>query len=248
MSIDRLIYTSNSGLKQVMDRMSTASSNLANVSTNGFRAQIGSLRSLQVEGDGMQTRTLAVDANAGVDFTPGVIHETGRDLDVAIEGRGWIVVQGRDGREAYTRAGSLTMDLAGMLQLQNGLKVMGDGGPITIPPDHSVLIGKDGTVSASQSGISSNSVQVLGRIRLVDPPDAQLVRGDDGLFRLAAGAEAAPSANVTLVSKAVEASNVNSIEEMVTMVSLARQFEMHAKMLQNVESIGGKADQLLTFT
>lgn len=248
MSVDRVVFTANSGLKHTMDRMSTASGNLANAMTNGFRAQIDSLRTVPVTGDGAQTRHLAVNASVGSDFRQGTLHETGNKLDVAIQGKGWIAVQGTDGREAYTRAGSFTTDIAGMLQTQGGLKVLGDAGPITVPPNSTVLIGKDGTVSASKTGLSSSTMESLGRIKLVNPPESDLVRGDDGLFRLSSGQTATPSASVTLISGTIESSNVNPIEEMVNMVNLARQFEMHAKLLQNSESIAGKADQLLSIS
>jgi len=251
MSLDRMVYTFNSGIKQVMDRMSTSSNNLANVATTGFRAQIDSLRSAPVVGDGLPTRTLSIAASTGSSFQQGAILETGNNLDVAIEGKGWIVVKGADGQEAYTRAGSLGLDIAGMLQTQQGQKVMGDSGgisgPITVPPNTTLLIGKDGTVSVSQTGSSSNVIQILGRIKLVNPPEKSLLRGDDGLFRLPPGQTATPTADVTLLGGSIESSNVNSIEEMVNMINLSRQFEINVKMLQNADTIAGKADQLLTF-
>ncbi|MCX7113817.1 MAG: flagellar basal body rod protein FlgF [Proteobacteria bacterium] len=246
--MDRVVYTANSGLKHTMDRMSTASGNLANAMTNGFRAQIDSMRSVPVTGDGLPTRNLAVNASAGSDFSQGTLHDTGNKLDVAIQGKGWIAVRGTDDKEAYTRAGSFTTDIAGMLQTQSGLKVLGDTGPITVPPNSTVLIGKDGTVSASKTGLSSNAMEALGRIKLVDPPELDLIRGDDGLFRLSSGRPATASAAVTLVSGATESSNVNPVDEMVNMVNLARQFEMHAKLLQQSETIAGKADQLLSIS
>lgn len=245
MSIDRVAYTANSGLKNTMDRLSTVSNNLANATTNGFRAQLDSVRSVPVQGDGLPTRHLAVNASVGSDFSQGPLQETGNKLDVAIQGKGWIAVRGTDGQEAYTRAGSFTADIAGMLQTQGGLKVLGDTGPITVPPNSTVLIGKDGTVSASKTGLSSNTMEALGRIKLVDPPAADLVRGEDGLFRMPPGRTATPSASVTLVSGATESSNVNPIGEMANMVNLARQFEMNAKLLQQAETMAGKADQLL---
>lgn len=250
MSIDRVVYTANSGLKQVMDRMSTSAENLANVSTTGFRAQIDAARSVPVigPGNGLPTRALAVDATVGTSFKEGTIDQTGNNLDVAIEGKGWIAVQGPDGQEAYTRAGNLSLDTAGMLQTRTGQKVLGDGGPITIPPNSTVLIGKDGTVSVSQTGIASNTIQVLGRIKLVDPPENELLRGDDGLFRLAGGQTAPASAAVTLVSGMIENSNVNAVDEMVAMIDLSRQFETHAKLLKDADTNAGKADQIMSLS
>jgi flagellar basal-body rod protein FlgF len=246
MSMDRSIFVSTSGVKQTMDAMSTSANNLANVSTTGFRAQIDSFSSVPVIGDGMNTRAMAVSATVTSDFKPGPIQQTGNPLDVAIKGEGWIAVLGKDGKESYTRNGNFEVDKTGVLITAQGQRVQGDGGAINIPQDTTLLIGADGTVSGTQTGISSNTVQILGRIKLVNPPLKSLVRGDDGSFRLTSGGKALASADVRLESGALEGSNVNPVEEMVNMISLARQFEMHTKMLQSMDTQAGKADQLLT--
>lgn len=244
--MDRLIYTAMSGAKHIMEQQATVSHNLANASTTGFRAQIDAFRAVPVVSDGLPTRAFVVDTTVGTDFTPGPIQQTGRSLDVAIQGQGWIAVQKEDGTEAYTRHGSLKMNENGVLQTQSGLNVQGEGGPITIPPDVAIAIAKDGTVSAMPTSGQTAAVNVLGRIKLVNPPEDTLTRGDDGLFKLKEGGEADADANVALLEGAAEGSNVNVVDAMVTMISLARQFETHMKLLQNAESNATKAGQLLS--
>lgn len=244
--MDRLIYVAMSGAKQTMQQQATVANNLANLTTTGFRAQNVAFRAAPVLGEGMPTRAFAVDSTPNSDFRPGAIQHTNRDLDVAIEGRGWIAVQAADGSEAYTRAGSFDISGNGVLQTRSGLSVLGDGGPISIPPDTHVSIGRDGTVSTVPAGNRPNQVTSLGRIKLVNPEESQLVRGADGLFRLSSGAPAPSDPQVKLIGGALESSNVNAVDAMVGMIALARQFEMQMKMMQNAESNARTADQLVS--
>lgn len=246
--MDRVIYTAMTGAKHILEKQATTSHNLANATTTGFRAQLDSFRAVPVQGAILPTRAFVVDSTVGTDFTSGVIQQTGRDLDVAVQGKGWIAVQLEDGTEAYTRNGSLKLNENGLLQTQRGEQVMGDGGPISIPPDVMIAIAKDGTVSSTATGFKPGETTVLGRIKLVNPPEDQLVRGDDGLFRLKEGGEADADANVMLVGGALESSNVNVVEAMVDMISLARQFEMQMNLLKNAESNETKAAQILSLT
>lgn len=243
--MDRLIYTAMTGAKQIMEQQATTSHNLANATTTGFKSQLDSFRAVPVRGAPLPTRAFVVDSTVGTDFSVGSSQQTGRELDVAIQGKGWIAVQLPDGREAYTRHGSLQVSENGVLQTQGGLNVMGDGGPISIPPDVMVAVGNDGTIS-SQPTTGQLTVNVLGRLKLVNPPEADLVRGDDGLFRLKDGNPAEADPNVTVAGGMVESSNVNVVDAMVNMISLARQFEMHMSMLKNAESNEAKAAQILS--
>ena len=245
--MDRLIYTAMTGAKHILEQQANTSHNLANATTTGFRAQLDSFRAVPVVNQGLQTRAFVVDSTVGSDFTPGPIQSTGRDLDVAVQGKGWIAVQLEDGTEAFTRNGSFKVSENGVLQTQNGLNVMGDGGPIAIPPDITLTIGGDGTVSAIAT-TGSKAVNALGRIKLVNPPEDTIVRGDDGLFRLRNGETADADGNVRVVGGSLEGSNVNVVDAMVSMISLARQFEMHMNMLKNAENNANKASQLLSLT
>ena len=244
--MDRLIYVAMSGAKHTMLQQATVSNNLANLTTTGYRAQNVAFRATPVFGEGMPTRAFVIDSTPGADFRPGAIQQTDRDLDVAIEGRGWIAVQAADGTEAYTRAGSFEINGNGVLQTRSGLNIMGDGGPIAVPPDTRVTIARDGTVSTVPQGNRPNQVAALGRIKLVNPEESRLVRGADGLFRLNDGSTAPADAQVKLVGRSLESSNVNAVEAMVSMITLARQFDMQIKMLQNADSNDRQANQILS--
>ena len=243
--MDKLIYTAMTGAKYLMARQDTAAQNLAQASTQGYRAQIDAFRSVPVTGDGANTRAFAVDASVGTDFTPGPVQHTGRELDIAVSGKGWIAVQANDGSEAYTRFGGLDITAEGLLQTRTGLSVLTDGGgPINIPPASRITIAEDGTVSAVSIAGPGGAVNTLGRIKLVNPEESELTRGGDGLFRTRSG-EAAADPAVRVHPKSIEGSNVNTIEAMVSMITVARQFEMQMKMISSAEENARQATRLL---
>jgi flagellar basal-body rod protein FlgF len=243
--MDKLIYTAMGGASQALQQQASVANNLANVSTTGFRAEKLTFQALPLTGDGSPTRVFTMDAQVGADLTPGAIQQTGRSLDVAVNGNGWLAVEAADGSEAYTRNGSLQVDANGVLQTQSGLNVVGDGGTITIPPDTQITIGKDGTISALPNTNQRNAVQVVGRLKLVNPPDTDMVKGGDGLFRVKGGAPADADPTVNVSGGALENSNVNVVEAMVNMIQLGRQFDMQMKLLSNAESNASQAAQLL---
>lgn len=244
--MDRLIYTAMTGASHTLQQQAAVSQNLSNANTPGFRATIDTFRSVPLVGEGLATRTFVVDSTAGSDFEPGVMQATGRTLDVAIDGKGWIAVQDANGNEAYTRNGSLQVLPNGILQTRNGMNVMGDAGPIAIPPDTVVSIAKDGTISTVPGTNQKNGVVVVGRLKLTNPPENQLVRGEDGLFRTQDGNPAEADAKVTVSSGSLESSNVNSVEAMVNMITLARQFDTQMKMLQTADNNAKQASSLLS--
>lgn len=244
--MDRLIYTAMTGASQAFMRQAGVANNLANASTTGFRAMEHRFRAVPVQGPGAPTRAFVVDASVANVFDQGPLMATGRPLDVAVQGAGWIAVEGANGTEAYTRAGNLQVNVNGQLQTASGLNVLGDGGPIAIPPDNTITISPDGTVSAVPLFGTPNNVNVVGRIKLVNPPEDQLVRGDDGLFRTPGGAPAEVDENVKLAAATLEGSNVNPVDSMVSMISLARQFETQIKMLQTADTNAAKASQILS--
>ncbi len=246
--MDRLIYTAMSGAKQAFLQQAGVAQNLANVTTIGYRAMENRFRAVPVLGPGAATRAFTVDASVANAFEQGPLTTTGRPLDVAVQGAGWIAVRGGDGREAYTRAGNLRTDANGVLLTSSGFPVLGEGGPITLPPDNNLSIAADGTVSSiPRFGAGAiNNVNIEGRIKLVNPPENDLLRGDDGLFRTRGGFPAIADENGTLAPQALEGSNVHSADAMVRMISLARQFEMQVKMLQTADANARAATQILT--
>jgi len=244
--MDRLIYTAMTGAKHVFMQQAGTANNLANASTIGFKAQEHRFRAVEVQGEGMPTRAFVVDASVSDVFDEGPLMFTGRNLDVAVQGRGWLAVQLPDGSEAYTRAGSMDVDETGQLVTKAGRPVLGDGGPIAIPPDNHIEIAPDGTVSIIPSFGTPNNVNPVGRLKLVNPPEADLVRGDDGLFRLRTGQPAPVDEAVRVTAGTLEGSNVNVTDAMVNLISLSRQFELQIKMMQTADQNAQRADQLLS--
>lgn len=242
--MDKLIYTAMTGAKHILDQQATTSHNLANATTIGFKAQIDSFRAAPVLGNGMPTRAFVVDATVGTDFKPGNIQQTGNPLDVAVQGDGWFAVQRPDGTEAYTRNGAFVLNENGQLQTLNGMSVMGDAGPITIPPNTTVNIARDGTVSGVNTLTTPLTTTIIGRLKLTKPAANNLKRAEDGVFVTLNGQPADADASVTVVGAALESSNVNVVDTMVNMISLARQFDMQMQMLTNAQNNDGKTDQL----
>jgi flagellar basal-body rod protein FlgF len=233
--MDRMIYVGMAGAKMDMQRQEVLSNNLANVSTTGFRAELQAVRAVPVRGDGSTTRVYALETTVGYDDTSGPLSFTGRNLDVAMQGKSWMAVQGLDGTEAYTRFGALTVDTEGVLKTQNGYTVIGDGGPITVPPNTVPSIAPDGTVTAKGA---------IGKLKMVTP-EIKLERGGDGLFRNPDGdLQADPTAR--LQDGSLEGSNVNPIETMVSMISAARQYETQMRLMKTAEEDEQTATKLLS--
>jgi flagellar basal-body rod protein FlgF len=243
--MDKFLYVAMSGAKETLRAQTANSHNLANASTNGFRADLSAFQSRAVAGSGYASRVYATNSTTGWDQTIGAQMSTGRDLDIAIQGDGFIAVQGRDGREAYTRAGDLMIDANGQLMTKTGLPVLGDGGPLSVPPNNSLAIAPDGTISIVPQGQGPETTASIGRIKLVNPGNENVERGEDGLFRMKDGSDAPADANLRVVSGTLEASNVNAAEAMVNMIELARNFELQVKAIKTAEDNGAASSQLL---
>lgn len=241
--MDRLIYTAMTGAKHTLGQQAAVAHNLANANSTGFRAEMHKLRAVEVQTEAMRTRAFTVDASVANDYTPGAMQYTARNFDVAIDGKGWFAVQMPDGNEAYTRNGSFEVSPNGVLQTRDGKPVMGEAGPIAIPPDNEIVIGRDGTISSVDA---AGVLNVVDRLKLVNPPEANLERGADGLFRTNDGLPVPADEAVVVASGYLEGSNVNVVEQLVTMISLARQFEMQTRMLQNAEQNDRSASQVLS--
>jgi len=243
--MDRLIYTAMTGANAAANRQAVLANNLANASTNGFRAELSSYRAVPLRGEGASTRVFALEATAGHLDAPGPAIRTGRDLDAMAEGNNWFAVQGLDGTEAYTRNGSFAISPQGTLLTSNGLTVLSDGGtPITIPTDATVSLGFDGTLSAK---LVNHPPTTVARLKLVTPTaDDPLKRGEDGLFRPASGDPLPNNGNARMLTGVLEGSNVNTVETMVGMIQTARQFEVQMRLLSTAESNDRSAGQLLS--
>jgi flagellar basal-body rod protein FlgF len=243
--MDRMLYVSMTGAKQILEAQGIVSHNLANVSTGGFRADLHAFASQAIPGDGFPTRINAYNGGTGISVEAGPLVQTGRQLDVAVRGEGWLAVQAPDGTEAYTRAGDLRLTPEGNLVTGNGLPVLGDGGPVSLPPFDEIAIGGDGTITIVAQGISAANASAVARLKLVNPPAADLVKGPDGLVRTTNGAPAPADAAVQVVGGSLEGSNVNTARALVEMIELQRMFDMQVKLMQTADQNAQTAQRLL---
>lgn len=246
--MDRMLYVAMSGAKQAMEQQASVANNMANISTPGFRAQVNSFRAVPVVGEEAATRAFVAAITPGADFSQGPLTETGRALDVAVRGDGWLVVQTPDGGEAYTRVGNLQVGADGQLLTMGARPLVGEGGALVVPPGSTVQIAANGAITARGAGDPLVGVAEVGRLKLVNPPTTDLVRGDDGLFRMREGLPPAEAdAAVTVASGVVEGSNVNAVEAMVSMIAQARSFEMQMKSMQTADTNAQSANKLLAY-
>ena len=243
--MDRMIYVAMTGAREALRSHTAASHNVANVGTVGFRAVQERLASAPVAGQGYQTRVNAVDLPGGISTLPGTAQQTGRELDVAIQGDGWLAVQDADGREAYTRAGNLRINANGVLETAAGHAVLGSGGPITIPPYQSLYIGSEGQVSVVGLGQPAQALAEVGRLKLVTLDASRLQARGDGLYALPDGEVAPADASVRVTSGQLESSNVNATEALVRMIELTRHYEMQVRAMSAAEDADSAAARLL---
>ena len=243
--MDRMIFVAMSGAKETLAAQAVNTNNLANAGTTGFKADFQASLSQQVYGPGHPSRVYATAEDRGADLNKGSIISTGRELDMAINGEGWFAVQAKDGTEAYTRAGDLHIDTLGRLKNGAGDVILGNKGPISIPQHAAINFGSDGTISIQPLGDTPDTIVVLDRIKLVNPPVDQLQKGADGLMRLENGKPSKPDASVNIIAGSLEQSNVNSVAAMVNMIELARSYEAHIKMMRTAEDNDKAAAQII---
>ncbi|MCX7080602.1 MAG: flagellar basal body rod protein FlgF [Pseudomonas sp.] len=233
--MDKYLYVAMTGASQNALAQKAHANNLANISTNGFQRDLEQARSMPVFGDSFPARAFALSERPATDFTPGAMVETGRDLDVAVSGDGWIAVQTPDGGEGYVRTASMNVDALGVLRAGNGMPVMGNGGPIAVPPEQKIEVGQDGTISVRAMGEGPRVMAQVDRIKLVRPDLKSMTKGLDGSIHTKDGQPAQADASVQLVSGFLESSNVNAVEEMTSVLSLSKQFELHIKMMNTAK-------------
>jgi flagellar basal-body rod protein FlgF len=244
--MDKMLYIAMSGAKQNMHALSISANNLANAKTTGFKADLAQARSMQAFGEGLPSRVFAMTERASQNFDSGAMLTTGRDLDLALQGPGWMAVQAADGSEGYTRGGQLRLAENGALETSKGELVLGDTGPIFLPlPVNNIHISSDGTIMVQPEGAPNTVQEEVGRIKLVNPEVKVLQKDNDGLFRRKDGTNEVANINVRVQSGALESSNVNPVGEMTDMIALQRQFEMQLKLMKTAEEIDTSAAALL---
>lgn len=243
--MDKLLYTSMTGASQAMRSQTLDANNLANVNTVGFKGDLQRAVSFAVRGDVFPSRVMTQSQGIGSDFSKGSLMTTDRDLDVAIQGDGWLVVQDANGQEAFTRAGELLVDANGLMRTRDNLPVMGNAGPVSLPPYEQLEIGIDGVISVRALGQGPESLSEVNRLKLVNPDAKDLEKGADGLFRRKDGLVEAADASVKVIKGALENSNVNAVASMMQVLSSARQFELNVQMMSKAEEMDQASAQLL---
>ncbi|MEM7253507.1 MAG: flagellar basal body rod protein FlgF [Pseudomonadota bacterium] len=244
--MDKMLYVAMTGASQTLLGQAANSNNLANVSTTGFRADLAQARAMPVLGEGVASRVYSMQERPGFDLSPGVLQTTGRPLDVAIDGAGWFVVQSSNGTPGLTRAGDFRVSSeTGLLENGAGHIVLGDEGPIVLPPHESVQVSADGAVSFQPQGALNNQLVSIGRLQLVNPNPDALVKGNDGLVRLRDGTLPASEASVRVISGTLEGSNVNMVDGLVEMISLSRQFELQVRMMSMADDLATRSARIM---
>lgn len=243
--MDRMIYLAMTAASQTLQAQGIAANNLSNANTAGFKADFAAFRAMPVFADGYPSRVYAMTERPGVNYQPGTFETTGNDLDMAINGEGFIAVQAADGSEAYTRAGNLQVTATGQLLTANGEAVLGNGGPVAVPPNESIVFGQDGTISIRPLGQEANTLAQVDRVKLVKPAPQDLIKGTDGLFRLRSGQPAEADASVRVAPGTLEKSNVNSVSEMIGMIENQRNYEMAVKAMKTAQDNDSLGDRVL---
>lgn len=239
--MDALIYTTMSGAERAMRAQQVHANNLANLETPGFRADLELATAYTVPGQGYDARHMSQLQTETVASRQGAVRETGRDLDVAIQDKGYLAVQWKDG-EAYTRAGGLTVGPEGVLTV-NGHPVLGDGGPIVLPPYSQLSIGTDGTISVQEPG--QDRLQAIDRLKLVKPAPGSVTKNEAGLIVARDGQPLETDPSVTVNSTYLESSNVSAVEEMVATMNLSRDFEMQMRLYKAADNMAEAGNRLI---
>lgn len=242
--MDKALYISTAGASLTMRAQQVHANNLANSSTTGFRRDFVSSLAVQLQGDGHESRVMPIARGLGSSFTPGIMATTGRKLDVAINGDGWLTVETPAGTEAYTRSGQLEVSPDGQLTVAGGLPVVGEAGALQLPEFQSIDIGMDGTITITPVGEANESIEV-GRLKLVNPEPGELTKSVNGLFVSTTGDDLDADPQVELKAGYLESSNVNALEEMVSFLSLSRQFEAQMKIMKAAGDMASAGDRLL---
>jgi flagellar basal-body rod protein FlgF len=243
--MDRLIYTSLTAMRGSMARQTAVANNLANAQTTGFRGEIARAQAVWLDGQGTDARAFGVEEVVGADMRPGTVIATGRDLDIALQGDALLAVQAADGSDAYTRRGDLQLSASGLLTTGDGHPVLGDGGPITLPPADSIAIEGDGRILIVPQGGDASQPQEVGRLRLATSAGLEIVKGLDGLFRTSDGGVLPDDPDARLVARSLEGSNVNPTAALVEMIEASKAWDTHLKLISSARELDSAGASLM---
>lgn len=244
--MDRAVYIAMTGAKNNMLAQTSHSNNLANARTYGFKADWAQARAIPVWGEHHPSRAYALTERPASDFNDGALIQTGNELDTAVTGDGFFAVIDAEGQEAYTRRGDFSVSPFGELINGSGQQVIGEGGPIVLPPFQKVEIAADGTISIRPPGAGPNEMAAIDILKLVNPNFQNFEKGTDGLFRPKEGPPVLENDPLlSVISGFVESSNVNSVHELTNLLSLNRQYETQIKMMKTADEISRSSERIL---
>ena len=243
--MDRLIYTSLTAMRGSMSRQTAIANNLANAQTPGFRADIANAQSLWLDGSGLDARALVSEEVLGADMRAGTVTQTGRDLDIAMQGDALLVVQATNGEEAYTRRGDLQISPSGLLTTGDGHPVQGGQGPVTIPPADAISIDQEGRVWIVPQGGDPENPQEVDRLRLATPTGSEIAKGLDGLFRVKGEGILPDDPEARLLTRSLEGSNVTATSALVEMIEASRSWDTQLKMISDVRDMDSATANLM---
>lgn len=235
--MDKMVHLSLRAMRGVMNRQTAIANNMANADTTGFRAEIVSAQAQYVHGEGLQSRATPNEYVLTADLNPGAIKSTGRPLDIALGGQSMLAVQAPGGDEGYTRRGDLMLTESGLLTTGDGHPVLGEGGPLIVPPADKVTIAEDGGVWIVPTGGDPNQPQQVDRLRVVNPNGSEIVKAEDTLFRVKNGGALPSDPDARLQSGALEGSNVNMTQALVDMIETSRAYEAQVKLLSSAKEM-----------
>lgn len=245
--MDRFIYTALSAMNSAMDRQRAVANNLANASTPGFRREVFAVTPATLRAEATpEARAMARGNVRGADLAAGEVNPTGRPLDIAVSRAALIAYQGPDGGEVYSRRGDLRVGPSGVLENGEGLAVMGNAGPISVPAGFAVRIADDGSVLASDPSAPDTGAETLDRIRLVSPEGSPLAKGIDTFLKVAGGGVLPPDPTATVTTGALEGSNVETAETLVQMIEAQRAFEQRARVIRTAGELDEAGARLLS--
>jgi flagellar basal-body rod protein FlgF len=243
--MDRLIYTSLTAMRGSMSRQTAIANNLANAQTPGFRADMASAQALWLDGSGLDARAMSSEEVLGADMKAGSVTQTGRDLDIAMQGDALLVVQAKNGEEAYTRRGDLQVSPSGLLTTGDGNPVQGTQGPVTLPPADAITIDQEGRVWVVPQGGDPENPQEVDRRRLATPAGSDIAKGLDGLFRVKGGGILPDDPEARLLTRSIEGSNVTATSALVEMIEASRSWDTQLKMIGDVRDMDSATASLM---
>ncbi|PIB13415.1 flagellar basal-body rod protein FlgF [Vibrio rotiferianus] len=240
--MDSLLFTATSGASRVLKAQHVRSNNLSNADTAGFRADMERVQSVPVQGAGFDGRTMVVTNSASTRFDAGDLIKTGRPLDIAVRGDGFLAVETPGGEEAYTRAGNIKVDTFGAMSI-NGFPLLGENGPLVLPDYQKVEISERGRVSVTPPG--GGAELEVGTLKMVNPPQGQLQKESDSLLHNVDGGPFPADETVQIAPEHLEGSNVSAIDELLNVMSLTRNFEMQVRMMKTAETLAQAGNKLM---